>query len=139
LPFVQPPAPSKESNIQLCMYEVQKSMTLVGIDDQVWTAYGTMDTAFDELSSKDSVTYHHGKRIKNEQRLDPLTRRFYPVAGVSRKSVADASFNDARKYFWAVLDCWTIEMEGEYKFMLKIFEEKLEARYVVIFHPARFP
>ncbi|KAK0647980.1 hypothetical protein B0T16DRAFT_490885 [Cercophora newfieldiana] len=127
VPSIRPASPSHKANTQSCLYEVQKSMTLCGIDDQVWTVYGTTDTEFDGAKSEDSVIHHHEDWIKTKRRLDPLTHRMLPACSRSpRKAPANASFNDARKYFWTVLDSWSADLENEYSVVLKSLREVLE-------------
>lgn len=100
-------------------------MTLVGIDDQVWTVYGTMDTAFEGAKSQDSVAYYHKHR---KTRVEPISRRKSP--GNPHTTKVDLSFKDARNYFWTALGKWTVDVEREYGVIREEFKELLEQGYV---------
>ena len=101
-------------------------MTLVGIDDQVWTVYCTMDTAFEGTKSQDSIAHYHRER---KTRIEPVSRRQFPVKKV------DPSFKDARNYFWTVLENWTADVERECRVIREEFKELLEQGYVDRFCP----
>jgi hypothetical protein len=101
-------------------------MTLVGIDDQVWTVYCTTDTAFEGTKSRDSIEYYHSHR---NNRVEPVSRRQFPGNKV------DLSFKDARNYLWTVLGKWTVDAEREYGVIRDEFKELLEQGYVDRFCP----
>jgi len=98
-------------------------MTLAGIDDRIWTAVGTVDTAFDKENSRNSVEHYHEHWNENQDRPDPISKRMYP--DTSSGAPTDASFLDPRKYYWTVLDIWTEEVEFEYGFILDRFKDAL--------------
>lgn len=130
MPPMQPLGQShKPAECQTRLYEVQRSMTLVGIDDRVWTVYGTMDTAFDGKNSQHSVEYHHRHWRKTGARLDPISRRMVPTVS----HTAPIDIHDARTYFWAAFENWTADLEAEYRSILDHFKELLEKGYVQTF------
>ncbi|KAK0702736.1 hypothetical protein B0H67DRAFT_558349 [Lasiosphaeris hirsuta] len=43
------------SDTKWCLYEAQTSVTLIGIEDCIWTAYGIMDTYFDPRSGPEAA------------------------------------------------------------------------------------
>lgn len=98
-------------------------MTLVGIDDKVWTAYVSVDTKYDGETSKNSVAFHNAESHLTRERHDPVSKRILPTT--YGKSNIDPSFLDARKYFLTVLGIWTPHLQKEYSFLLGRLEESI--------------
>jgi hypothetical protein len=59
----------------LCLYEVQTSVVVTGIDSRVWTAYGIVDTYF---GSKESVQHYDEENGPSAQ-IDPLAAGQIPA------------------------------------------------------------
>jgi hypothetical protein len=69
LPFLSGSKNALRSSVgNQCLYESQISVTVTGIDHQVWTAYGAFDTYY---GSNDSVQAYH-ETIARTGRPDPL-------------------------------------------------------------------
>jgi hypothetical protein len=121
VPFISPSSRNPKPNSGWHLYEAQRSITIVGIDDQVWTAYVAVDTKYDGETSKNSVAFHHADWSVTGVRRDPVSERIlHATYGNPR---IDASFLDARKYFLAVLSIWTRDLEREYSFLLERLAE----------------
>jgi hypothetical protein len=64
LPFL-----SGSRDAPCCLYEAQMSVTVTGIDDYVWTAYGIVDSYF---QSKDTAVSYHKMQSSRTLWIDPL-------------------------------------------------------------------
>src|SRR4051812_22252471 len=79
VPFIPPSSQNPDPSSRWYLYEVQRSMTLVGIDDQVWTAYVSVDTKYDGETSKNSVAFHDAESHLTKERHDPVSKRILPT------------------------------------------------------------
>src|SRR5438034_51920 len=106
-------------------------MTIVGIEERVWTVIGVVDTYFEEKDSQSSMEYHHDRRKTSlhGQRQDPMSRRIeLPVAG--------DSFSDPRKYYLTVLEIWMTKIFEEYDGLTNEMEEVVKKKRVEPFLPS---
>ncbi|KAK4442128.1 hypothetical protein QBC34DRAFT_499893 [Podospora aff. communis PSN243] len=90
------------AGFQLCLYEAQASVTIVGVEERIWAAIGTRDTFFEPNDSTHSVKYHHERRRTSKDTQDPISGRVYPRRGA--RNMGLSSFADPRKYFLTVLE-----------------------------------
>ena len=60
----------ESTGISDCVYEAHVSITITGIDQSVWVAYGVVDTYFD--TTQDSVDVYHQLKGAYRGRADPL-------------------------------------------------------------------
>jgi hypothetical protein len=116
LPFLSKSAPRSSVGKQ-CLYESQISVTVTGIDHQVWTAYGSFDTYY---GSNDSVEDYRQTK-GHTGRPDPLTagqlnaynliwtpREYFfkvfetRITQVTRewRAIADKVEDDVKQYVW---------------------------------------
>jgi hypothetical protein len=90
------------ARLQLCLYDAQTSVTIVGIEERIWAAIGTMDTFFEPNDSTHSVSYHHEQRRTGKDTQDPISGRVHPRRGARNTGLS--SLSDPRKYFLSTLE-----------------------------------
>jgi hypothetical protein len=110
LPFL---SGSNSSLRPLCLYESQVSVTVTGIDHQVWTAYGSFDTYY---GSSDSVQAYHA--------TNALTGRPDPLA--AGQLTAHNLIWTPREYYFKVFEIRIQQVGREWRAILDQVEEDVD-------------
>jgi hypothetical protein len=119
LPFLSRPTnASKSTGDQHCLYEAQISVTVTGIDDWVWTAYGLVDTYFASGETADDYDTLEGR----------LRRRPDPLAAGQLN--ADKPIWTPREYFLKVFEIRLNQALKEWDKIACTVEEEIK-RYVL--------
>jgi len=89
-------------------------MTLLGIDDKVWTVICIMDTFFDGERPPNLEGHDQTPGNPGQDRLHPISREYLP---------GTESILDSRRYFLAVLEMWMVKVSKEYEMIARKLEE----------------
>ena len=119
LPFLSRSTSSSKSMDRLyCLYEVQASVAVVGIDRRIWIAYGAFDTYFDKEESADD--YY---RMNESSWTAPMGRSDPLMAGQMRPN---SSIWTHREYFLRVFEIRILRVREEWSFIIDKMANEVE-------------
>jgi len=116
--------PDTKVEFKRCLYDAQRSTTLVGIDDRTWTVIGIEDTFFDEEEPLGPTAHRESPRASRYER-HPISRVYLQGA---RGCVNDVSLSDSRMYFFTVLSMWMRKTSEEYNNIATNLEEAVNSK-----------
>lgn len=99
------------------LYEAHISVTVTGIDQWVWTAYGFVDVYFDSHETVEGYDQMRGRRCRRWGRADPL------AAG---QIVADEPIWVPREYFLKVFEIRMNQVLREWNWIVEKVGKKVK-------------